>query len=140
MKNLGFVLAALLLSSSAFAADLQLVVRNVRSSEGFVLVSIFDDSGAFPDHPEEAVMKLKLTVAQAANYLVQGLPPGEYAIALLHDENGNGKMDKKAFGIPKEGFGFSNDAMGTFGPPKFKKAAFVVKDALVTQQIKMKYF
>lgn len=136
-----FATAALLLTSmTASAADLQLVVYNAKSKQGHVLVSIFDDADAFPDHPERAVKKLKLTLDQAANYLVTDLAPGEYAIAILHDQNDNGKMDKNGVGLPKEGFAFSNNSIGTFGPPSFKKAKFEVKEALVTQQIKLKYF
>lgn len=137
-----FILAAALVgfTGSAFADDLQIVVRNFKSTEGSVLVSIFDDAESFPDQPTQAVMKLKLTVEQAKNFLVQGLAPGEYAIAVLHDENGNGKMDKNGIGIPKEGFCFSNDAMGTFGPPSYKKAKFTVKGPLTTQMMKLKHF
>jgi uncharacterized protein (DUF2141 family) len=51
-----------------------------------------------------------------------GLPAGTYAIGLLHDENDNGKMDTNFVGLPKEGYGASNDAKATFGPPKFKDA------------------
>ncbi len=140
------VCLTLFTSTAAFATDLQIVVRNMkvaratRTVSGHILVSIFDDSGAFPDEPENAVVKLKLTPAQAANYLVTNLPPGEYAIALLHDANDNGKMDKNGIGMPKEGFGFSNDAMGTFGPPSFKKSKFKVDGQLTTAQMKMKYF
>ena len=67
------------------------------------------------------------------------VPPGEYAISLLHDENGNGKADTVLF-LPKEGFGFSRDAKARFGPPKFSAAAFTVdSDAPVYQKIRMRY-
>lgn len=132
--------ALFLAPALSYAGDLQVVIYNARSNRGSVLISIFDTAEAFPDEPEAAVVKLKLTTKEAGNYLIPDLPPGEYAIAILHDENGNGKMDKKALGLPKEGFAFSNNAMGTFGPPSFKKAKFEVGSGLTTQQIKMKYF
>jgi uncharacterized protein (DUF2141 family) len=56
--------------------------------------------------------------------VIQDLPAGNYAIASYHDENGNGKLDTNALGMPEEGYGFSNDARGTFGPPKFSEAVF----------------
>jgi uncharacterized protein (DUF2141 family) len=56
--------------------------------------------------------------------VIHDLHAGKYAIASYHDENGNGKLDTNALGIPEEGYGFSNDARGTFGPPKFSEAAF----------------
>lgn len=57
----------------------------------------------------------------------ENLPDGDYAISVLHDANGNGKMDFNVMGIPQEAFGFSNKAAGTFGPPKFEAARFTVK-------------
>lgn len=55
------------------------------------------------------------------------LKPGTYAISVIHDENENTKLDTK-MGIPKEGIGFSNNVMGSFGPPSFEKASFTVVD------------
>nr|NJM03369.1 DUF2141 domain-containing protein [Desulfobacula sp.] len=52
------------------------------------------------------------------------LPCGEYAVKVFHDENGNGELDKRVFGIPAEAYGFSNDARGTMGPPEYEKTAF----------------
>jgi uncharacterized protein (DUF2141 family) len=53
-----------------------------------------------------------------------GIEPGTYAIAVYHDENSNGKLDSNFIGIPREGVGFSNNAKGHMGPPKFDAAAF----------------
>ena len=64
--------------------------------------------------------------------------PGIYAIALIHDENANGKLDT-ALMIPREGFGFSNNPAIVFGPPKFAAARFTVENGETTQSIKMKY-
>lgn len=50
------------------------------------------------------------------------LPPGDYAVAAIHDENGNAKLDRNLFGIPKEGFGFANNSHVTFSAPAFYKA------------------
>jgi len=52
------------------------------------------------------------------------IPPGTYALAVIHDENMNGELDTKRRGIPKEGYGFSNDATALFGAPKFSAASF----------------
>ena len=54
----------------------------------------------------------------------ENISPGDYAISVMHDANENNELDSNAFGIPKEGFGFSNDVMGMFGPPSFEKAKF----------------
>lgn len=52
----------------------------------------------------------------------EGAPPGSYAVMVFHDENGNGKLDKAANGMPLEGWGFSRNARGRFGPPAFQDA------------------
>ncbi len=51
---------------------------------------------------------------------IPDLPNGNYAIAVYHDANGNNKLDKNFLGIPTEKYGFSNDAMGSFGPPDYE--------------------
>lgn len=68
-----------------------------------------------------------------------GVKPGSYAIALLHDENNNGKADRALMMMPKEGFGFSRDAKVRMGPPKFKSAVFDVTSEDQAQIIKMRY-
>ena len=63
----------------------------------------------------------------AAVWQVENLQPGTYAVAVYHDLNGNGELDRTTLGPPDEPYGFSNDARGTFGPPKFDKAAIEIK-------------
>ncbi len=65
--------------------------------------------------------------------------PGEYAIALLHDENDNGKADRVLGMMPKEGFGFSRDAKVRMGPPKFDDAVFEHGEDAQSLTIKMRY-
>jgi len=68
------------------------------------------------------------------------IKPGNYAVSVLHDENQNKDMDQTGLGIPKEGFGFSNDVMGMIGPPSFKRAKVLVNEHQDTDiSIKMKY-
>ncbi len=66
------------------------------------------------------------------------LPSGAYALALIHDENGNGKLDTM-MGIPKEGFGFSKNPAIRFGPPSFKSAQVVITSGQVAESVKVKY-
>ena len=62
-----------------------------------------------------------------------GLPPGSYVISAFQDSNGNSKLDKNGFGMPKEKYGFSNNARGRFGPPKYLDCEFEVSDASVVE-------
>jgi uncharacterized protein (DUF2141 family) len=64
--------------------------------------------------------------------------PGDYALALLHDENGNGKLDSFAM-IPKEGFGFSNNPKIRFGAPRFAETRFAVGAGTTRQTVRMRY-
>lgn len=66
-----------------------------------------------------------------AECILENIPDGKYAITVFHDENGNGKLDTGMFGIPKEGYGFSNNARGMFGPPSFGDSSFEVKGNVV---------
>lgn len=77
--------------------------------------------------------------ASRVTFSFKGVKPGRYAIALLHDENDNGKADRALMMMPTEGFGFSRDAKVSMGPPKFKNAAFDVTDADQALSIKMRY-
>ncbi len=55
------------------------------------------------------------------------LPPGTYAIGIFHDANLNNRLDNYFFGVPREQYGFSNNARGFMGPPSFEDAAFSVE-------------
>ena len=63
--------------------------------------------------------------------------PGDYAIAVYHDQNGNGKMDKRMFGIPKEPYGFSNNIKPVMSAPKFSECRFTVGDSGKAISIKL---
>ena len=68
------------------------------------------------------------------------MKPGKYAIALLHDENDNGKADRAMGMMPKEGYGFSRDAPVKMAPPKFSDAVFTQGEGASRMTIKMRYF
>ncbi|MEL7687188.1 DUF2141 domain-containing protein [Citromicrobium bathyomarinum] len=127
-------------NSARVPQDVVVTVVDVRSADGSVLACLTPSEGAFPDCGEDERAQRRMVRANARVTIVfNDVPPGEYAISLLHDENGNGKADTVLF-LPKEGFGFSRDAKARFGPPKFSAAAFTVdSDAPVYQKIRMRY-
>ena len=120
---------------------LKLEIAGLKNNKGFVLIAIFNSELGFPDKNELAVKKIRIP-AQVGKiiYDVNDLVPGTYAIALIHDENDNQRLDTGLFGIPKEGFCFSKGAMGTFGPPSFQAASFVHKAPISIQNLQVKYW
>lgn len=107
--------------------------------KGNVLVCVTANPKFFPDCSKDPKgLRAKVAARDAANVSFGGVAKGTYAVALLHDENANSKMDVAVF-LPKEGFGFSRNPAVVTGPPKFKSAAFPVDAAEVQQQVKMKY-
>lgn len=80
-----------------------------------------------------------VNAAGTVTFRFTNVKPGRYAIALLHDENNNGKADRAMMMMPKEGFGFSRDAKVRMGPPKFNAAAFEVTASEQSQTIRMRY-
>ncbi len=100
-------------------------VINLRNNKGHVLISLFRECVGYPVEPEKAFRKAQVAISnKSASVVFSGLPAGNYSIAILHDENDDRKMNTNFFGIPKEGYGFSNNVMGSFGPPSCSRASF----------------
>lgn len=118
---------------------LSMSVQNLRSNKGKLLVCITRSAAYFPDCSHDPD-KRHLSVAAGTAMIPLGeVMPGDYAIAIIHDENGNGKLDTFA-GIPREGVGFSRNPAIRFGAPSFRSAQFQVAGSGVRQEIKIKYF
>ena len=122
------------------ASGIRITIHSLRNDEGTVLLSMFKSADGYPGKNEKAVRQAKGKVkGGTCEIILENVPAGTYAISILHDENNNGKMDTKAFGIPKEGYGASNDAKATFGPPSFADAKFEHQQE-TPLRIKMRYF
>jgi len=130
------MLAASLAAAGAAPADanrLTVRVTGLRSEQGRVAIAIFDSSGAFESRANPLRSALLGVQGSACEWVVEHLPDGEYAVMLYHDTNDNGRLDKKAFGMPKEPYGFSNNARSPLGPPPFEAARFEVADDLTLE-------
>lgn len=115
-------------------------VPNVRNDKGTLLISLFGQADGFPGDAAKAFARKSVPIGNGrATVAFDGVPAGTWAIGILHDENGNLKMDRYGIGIPKEGVGASNNRKILAGPPKFKGASFEVKSD-VTKEITLKYF
>ncbi|MFC4874649.1 DUF2141 domain-containing protein [Negadavirga shengliensis] len=120
-------------------STLDIVVTDAVSDEGVIRVLLFDNEKGFPDQPEWARSAFSLPIKEGrARVSVEKLLPGSYAVAVFHDHDGDGKMRKGLFGIPRDRYGFSNNVMGTMGPPSFEKAAIVLGNKDKTVFIRLK--
>ncbi len=128
----------MLLTAAAPPPTVEVSVTGLRSTKGQVLVCLTTNRKAFPDCSKDAgSVRMAVKAVDAGNFAVHAPAAGTYAIAVVHDENGNNKLDKAIF-LPKEGFGFSRNPTITVGPPSFKSASFAVSGDM-RQSIKMKY-
>ena len=131
-------LVAATLVGAAPSADLDVQLANLRSAKGLIRVCLTDDPANFPDCVSDKDAITRSLPATARSVRFASLSPGGYAVAVIHDENGNAKLDTFA-GIPKEGFGFSRNPAIRFGPPRFAAARFTMESGAETQQIRMRY-
>lgn len=129
----------MLITAAASAPPvIEVGITNLRSAKGQVLVCLTTNPKAFPDcSKDKASVRMAVKAADAGDFKVVAPAPGTYAIAVVHDENMNNKMDLALF-LPKEGFGFSRNPTITVGPPSFKAASFAVEGDM-RLSIKMKY-
>lgn len=105
-------------------ANLTIIVDKLESTQGQLLVAVFDQPDGFPEKGKTAFISRKLAIEDTSVMVIfSDLPPGIYAVCFVHDKNMNEKLDKK-IGIPVEKYGVSNNIRMRFGPPEFEEAKF----------------
>ncbi|HTV20569.1 MAG TPA: DUF2141 domain-containing protein [Polyangiaceae bacterium] len=127
-------------ATSPASVALTVRVNGLNNDRGKVAVALFASAEAFPDQKRALAGQLARIEKGRAAVRFTGLRPGQYAVAVLHDENENAKMDFNFLGMPLEGYGFSNDASAPFGPPSFEAAAFQLKPRDSFVPVRMRYF
>ena len=133
--------AAAVPAAPALAGDVVITVTDLRSSKGVVRACMTTRENIFPKCIKDP--SAHRTVVPAGGKIeirFTGVKPGNYAIALLHDENDNGKADRAMGMMPKEGYGFSRDAPVKMAPPKFSDAVLAIGEGVQRVTIKMRYF
>jgi uncharacterized protein (DUF2141 family) len=126
MKSSFFKIAicALGLISSDVPARVNLTVNitGFSNDSGNCFVALFRPNDSFPSLNKQFKGKVIAISNKSAVLLFENLLQGKYAVAVFHDENKNGVLDKNLFGAPTEKYGFSNNARETFSAPSFNKA------------------
>jgi uncharacterized protein (DUF2141 family) len=140
------VLAGLSIAAPAIGADgaatgvLAVKFEGLRSAKGMIRACLTRDPKLFL-HCERDPAAFKASVAAGPNARMDfaNVPPGDYVLAVIHDENSNNKVDTFV-GIPREGVGFSHNPAMSFGPPKWDGAKFHMASGANEQHVKLKYF
>ena len=112
-------------------------IKDIKNKNGDILIGLYDSTSNFPR--KVATGKVVKVTDKEMQVTFADIKPGHYAVSVLHDENQNKDLDTNKLGIPKEGYGFSNNARGVIGPPSFRKARFHIPAGGTSITIKMKY-
>lgn len=145
MRNglLVFVFSILCLCAHAQAkGEIVLRVVDISSNLGEIRAALYTSPEGFPDDTDKSAYRISSVVDESGDMILvfRDIPMGEYVVAVFHDENNNGKLDKTTKGIPLEPLGFSNNPAMKFGPPKYENAVFVKDKNDVEMTISLKKY
>jgi uncharacterized protein (DUF2141 family) len=124
MKRINaIILGAIMISNLTFSQiKLNIEVTGIRNNSGKIMLELFNEK-------EEVITREMATINNnKCTFSIENLKPGKYAVRYFHDENLNGKLDTNFLGMPTEGYGFSNNVTGKFGPPPFEKWLFEIRE------------
>jgi len=126
------------LSDEAAPAGIVMHAVALTTDAGTVHCALFGSEKGFPTEPKYALAEVTATPRdRRATCTFPSAKPGLYAVALWHDVNNNGKVDTNFLGIPTEPVAASNNAKGSFGPPRFGSAAFEYRPPGLAQNIRL---
>ncbi|MBU1424015.1 MAG: DUF2141 domain-containing protein [Gammaproteobacteria bacterium] len=136
MKYLMFI-STLLWVFAAQAGELKLELEGKGMAGNSIRVAVYSANAPeqFPSDDKFYRGIVSEAAGDRLTVLIPDLPSGKYAVGVYVDNNRNGRQDKNFFGVPKEKYGFSNDARGMFGPPDFAAAAFDIGENAATKSI-----
>jgi len=126
------------IAGSGPSPSINVEFAGVRSERGMLHLCLTKNPSHFPacDGDADAVKATVRASAREVNLAV--VEEGNYALSVIHDENGNGRLDT-TLGIPKEGFGFSRNPPIGFGPPSFERVRFHAEAGASRQVVRLRY-
>jgi uncharacterized protein (DUF2141 family) len=130
---------AIPLAEPVATGSIKVTVSKLRNNQGQISIGLFNTSDSFPKRGKRFRGQVAAVSKQKGEITFNQVPAGTYALAVIHDENANNDLDTNFIGIPTEGYGFSNNAFGTFGPPSFEDASFKVASGQIAQNLVLKY-
>lgn len=122
------------------AADLTVTVTGLKQAKGVVRIGVYDEAGYKNGGSNETRPVFGYSVkvdSLTVTHIFKDAPEGIYGIKLCHDQNGNGKLDRNMFGIPRKPYAFSNNAKGNMAPAKWEDARFEMKNEDVMTSIQL---
>ena len=129
-------------ATGASGCTLRIHVDGLRNSNGVVGSIIFKSSDGWPEDKNKSFRHGPTPIPSGqreATVIWEHLPPGDYGVAAIHDENSNAKLDRNFIGIPKEGFGFANNPHVGFSAPPFREAVVHVQCPATDTIIHLQY-
>ena len=136
-KQTLFCCALLLAGSAGAQGKLTVRVEGLKTTKGKLYVAIYNKPEGFLDEDKTFKRDVFPVTGTTTSVTFDALPAATYAVTLYHDENGNGKLDRSAVGMPKEGFGFSQNPKIRFRAPDFKESSFRHGSDAQTMTIKL---
>jgi uncharacterized protein (DUF2141 family) len=124
------------------AVTLTVHVTGARNAKGQIRAALFQSAKGFPGDASQAIQTQAADIdpqSLSAQIVFTGLHEGVYAVSVFHDENMNRKLDKNFLGIPKEGYGASNNPKKKMGPPDFEETKFQLSGAGQPLEIRLVY-
>lgn len=128
-------------AKASYNGKLTVEINGFKNKEGQVCASIFGSSQGFPNQRDRILQKQCIQITDTPLLITfENLKAGNYAVAVLHDGNSDGTLNRNSFGMPIEGFGFSRNPEIKTSAPKFGEAAFLLAGPNTNIQIQLKYF
>jgi uncharacterized protein (DUF2141 family) len=116
------------IGNSAEVGTVIVRITGFASDEGDCWFALDNSMEVYESEDSVFIGKILPIINSEVLLTIDSLKYGSYAIKVFHDENINGELDSNFLGIPTEDYGFSNDASGWFGPPRWEKAMFLLNE------------
>lgn len=137
MRAPPIIALAALLAAPVAAAELSLTFVGIADDKAPLRIAVFADQTSFEQRQNAMAAFALPPLNRAAKVTLGSLPAGRYAIAVFQDITGDGKMHTNLIGMPAEPWGFSNDARGFMGPPRFDDAAVTLPETGLALTIRL---
>ena len=119
------------------SGKIELNIKNLKNHKGSILISLFNQNEGFPDNPKKSFRNWK--VHPTSIITLSEIPKGQYALSIVHDEDGSNGMTYNLVKMPKEGFGVSNYELAFLQKPDFRNAVFAHHQKVTSLSIRLRY-